>query len=152
LGPNQRRAGKFYRERTTITRDVHAQNAGPTISPELSSNRAKQTINKLSISPPSQEIVEPYEEAKTEFQNQEYERAIEEMDDETDDEQTVKEVALEIADGEIGEYVTEHNQNGSAYINANLIRADYELSLNDAQTVKDLLSRQFSETQLEEYI
>lgn len=142
----------FYRERPEITREISMDGIGPTISPSLSKNQFKQTIDRLVISPPSKELVEPYEQAKTEFQRREYQKAIEEMDDETDDEQTVKDVAMEIADEQIGDYVDEHNQNGSAYINANLIRADYELSLNDAKTVKDLLNRQYSDSQLEEHI
>jgi len=150
--PTRDGRGDFYRERPTISREVQPEGTGPTISPQLSSNNAKQTINRLSISPPSDEIVEPYEKAKTQFQNEEYAHAIEEMGDDTDDEQTVKDVAMEIADEEIGEYVAEHNQNGTAYINANLIRADYELSKNDAKTVKDLLNRQYSDSQLKKHI
>lgn len=143
---------KIYRERPEISRDMAMDGVGPTISPSLSTDRFGQTVDRLCLSPPSEDLVEPYERAKSEFQRKEYEKAIEEMDDDTDDEKTVKDVALEIADGNIADYVDEHNQNGSAYINANLIRADYELSLNDAKTVKDLLNRQYSDAQLEEHI
>jgi len=150
--PTRDGRGEFYRERPQITREMGMENVGPTISPKLSSDRFDQTVDRLSISPPSEELTKPYEQAKTAFQRQEYQSAIEEMDDETDDEQTVKEVAMEIADGAIAEYVDEHSQNGTPYINTNLIRADYELSHNDAKTVKDLLNRQYSESQLEQYL
>lgn len=114
-------------------------------------NGYQRTIKRLKVGPPSQEIVEPYEERKDEFQNEQYQNAIDEMEDDVDDEMTVKEVAMEIADGKIGAYVSRHSQNKTPYINQNLIRADYELSQNDAQAVKDLLGRQFTEEQLEEY-
>jgi hypothetical protein len=114
-------------------------------------NGYKRTVKRLKIGPPSPEIVEPYEERKAEFQNEQYQNAIDEMEDDVDDEKTVKEIAMEVADGSIAEYVSRHSQNKTPYINQNLIRADYELSQNDAQAVKDLLGRQFTEEQLEEY-
>lgn len=119
--------------------------------PEMVVNGYKRTVRRLKIAPPSPEIVEPYEERKAEFQNKQYQNAIDEMEDDVDDEKTVKEIAMEIADGKIGEYVSRHSQNKTPYINQNLIRADYELSQNDAQAVKDLLGRQFSTEQLEDY-
>lgn len=150
--PTRDGRAEFYRERPEITREIDMDGIGPTISPSLSSNTFKQTIDRLVISPPSEELTEPYEQEKEAFQRKEYQNAIEEMDDGTDDEQTVKEVAMEIADESIEDYVDAHSQNGTPYINANLIRADYELSKNDAKTVKDLLNRQYSETQLEAYV
>jgi len=119
--------------------------------PEFRVNGHKRTVKRLKISPPSKEIVEPYKERKNEFQNEQYQNAIEEMEDDVDDEKTVKEIAMEIADGAVGNYVSRHSQNHTPYINQNLIRADYELSQNDAQAVKDLLGRQFTEEQLEDY-
>lgn len=119
--------------------------------PELKIDGHKRKVKRLKISPPSQEIVEPYEERKDAFQNEQYQQAIDEMEDDVDDEMTVKEVAMEIADGKIDKYVSRHSQNKTPYINANLIRADYEMSQNDSQAVKDLLNRQFDESELEEY-
>lgn len=120
--------------------------------PEITIDGWERKIERLKLTPPSQEIVEKYEQRKTEFQNQQYQNAIDEMEDDVDDETSVKDVAMEIADGEIGEYVSRHNQNKTPYINANLIRADYELSQNDAKAVKDLLGRQFNESQLEKHV
>lgn len=120
--------------------------------PRLRVNGYKQTIKRLQISPPSEEITEPYERRKTEFQNEQYQNAIDEMADDVDDEKSVKEIAIEIADGEIENYVSQHSQNKTPYINQNLIRADYEVSQNDAQVIKDLLNRQFDESQLQAYV
>lgn len=120
--------------------------------PKLEVNGVERKIERLRLSPPSEDLVEAYAERKNEFQRREYEQAIEQMDDDVDDEKSVKEIAMEIADGRIGDYVAAHNQNGTPYINDRLIRADYELSQNDAKAVKDLLNRQFSSSQLESHV
>jgi hypothetical protein len=119
--------------------------------PTLTINGYERTIKRLCLSPPDSEVVEPYEERKQEFQREQYEQAIDEMTDDVDDEMTVKEVAMEIADGTLGDYVDTHSQNGTPYINQNLIRVDYDLSQTDSQAVKDLLNRQFTESQLAEH-
>jgi len=110
-----------------------------------------QDIKRLNVSPASSELWENYQQRKTEFQNEQYEDALDEMEEDIDDEKTVKEIAMEIADGKISEYVSIHSQNNSAYINQRLIRADYETSQNDAKAVKDLLQRQFTEEQLQDH-
>lgn len=120
--------------------------------PQLRVNGYERQIKRLKLSPPSMEVIEPYEERKTAFQDEQYQKALDEMTDDVDDEKTTKEIAMEIADGEIDEYVALHSQNKTPYINQNLIRADYELSQNDAKVVKDLLNRQYSEQQLQELV
>lgn len=119
--------------------------------PELRVAGTKRPVKRLCLSPPSEDIVTEYEKRKNEFQAAEYADAIDGMEEDVDDEQSVKEIAMEIADGRIRDYVSRHNQNNTPYINSNLIRADYELSRRDSEAVRDLLKRQFSETELEEY-
>lgn len=120
--------------------------------PTRTSEGLNQDVKRLKLSPPSSNITEGYEERKTAFQDKEYEKAIDEMEEDVDDEQSVKEIAMEIADGRIADYVSRHNQNNTPYINKNLIKADYGLSQNDASAVKDLLGRQYSKEQLEQYV
>jgi len=120
--------------------------------PEITRNGYPQEIKRLTVSPPSQEIVEVYEARKDEFQTEQYDKALDEMEDDAEDEKTVKEIAMEIADGHVSDYVSRHNQNNTVYINDGLIRADYDVSQNDAKVVKDLLKRQYSESQLESYV
>lgn len=119
---------------------------------DMEVNGTPQTIKRLNISPPSEELWANYQQRKDAFQDEQYEQALDEMEDDVDDEKTVKEIAMEIADGKLGDYVAVHNQNGTAYINHRLIRADYEISQNDAQAVKDLLQRQVSESQLQDHV
>lgn len=118
---------------------------------EMEVGGVPQEIKRLNVSPPSQELWENYQERKTAFQAEQYAEALEEMEDDVEDEKTTKEIAMEIADGEISNYVSIHSQNNTAYINQRLIRADYEISQNDAKAVKDLLKRQFSKEQLEQH-
>ena len=115
-------------------------------------NGHNREVKRLCLSPPSPDLTKEYEARKSEFQAREYAAAIDEMEDDVDDEMSVKEVAMEIADGRVDDYVSEHSQNQTAYINSNLIRADFELSQNDARAVKDLLERQFSQEQLKEHV
>lgn len=119
--------------------------------PELHINGGTRPVNSLKFSPPSDDIVEAYEHRKSEFQTKEYQSAIDDMEQEPDEEMSVREVAIEIADGEMENYVDLHSQNNTPYINDRLIRADYEISQNDAKGVKDLLKRQFSTEELREY-
>lgn len=120
--------------------------------PEFTVNGVKRTIKRLCVSPPSAEITDAYEERKSEFQEREYQGAIDEMEEGVDDEQSVKEIAMEVADGATEQFVSRHSQNGRPYINKDLLRAEYDLSHSDASGVKSLLERQFTTEQLEEYV
>lgn len=119
--------------------------------PKLRVNGVQRPIKRLSVSPPSEGVISDYETRKDEFQREEYQGAIDQMEDDVDDEKSVRDIAMEIADGSLSEYVARHSQNNTPYINARLIRADYDLSQRDSKAVKDLLQRQFSKSQLEEH-
>lgn len=121
--------------------------------PELKVNGWKRKIKRLRLGPPSDDLIQAYSERKDEFQASLYEEAIEEMgDDEKDDEQTIKEVAMEIAEDGIEQFVSVHNQTKQPYINKELIRAEYETSHSDASAVKSLLEQQFNSEQLENHV
>lgn len=114
-------------------------------------NGVKQTIKRLCLSPPSEEIVSNYEERKNEFQAEQYADALDEMEEDVDDEQSVKDIAMEVADGRLGEFVSAHSQNGTPYINKDLLRAEFGLSHADTRAVKSLLEQQFDTEQLNQY-
>lgn len=111
-----------------------------------------QQIKRLCVSPPSKDVVANYEERKDRFQTQQYEKAIDEMEDDVDDEKSVKEISMEIADGRLSEFVARHSQNNTPFINKELIRAEFGTSQSDSKAVKSLLNRQFSTEALEEYV
>lgn len=120
--------------------------------PEKRIDGWERQVKRLNVSPPSEALAANYEERKTAFQEREYQDAIEEMEEDVDNEMSVKDVAMEIADGELTNYVDKHSQNNTPYINDDLIRADYDLSQNDAKAVKALLNRQYSEDELKQYV
>lgn len=119
--------------------------------PELRFNGYKRKITRLCVSPPSEELVEEYQKRKAEFQTELYDEALEKMQDDVDDEMSVKEVAMDIVDGNLEGVVSRHTQNNTPYINDKIIRAEYELSQNDAKTVKSLIEKQIPKDELEGY-
>ena len=120
--------------------------------PKLTVNGYQREIKRLKIGPPSQEIVAKYEDRKTEFQNEQYQKAIDEMEEDVDDEKSVKEIAMDIVEQqEVAQFVSRHGQTNEPYINKELVRAEYDLSHADAQGVKALLDKRFSKSELEKY-
>lgn len=120
--------------------------------PKIQVNGVPQKVKRLCFSPPSEDIVEDYEKRKNAFQAEQYADAIGEMEEDVEDEQSVKEIAIEVADGRMSEFVSKHGQNNRAFINKDLLRAEYSLSHSDAKAVKSLLERQFDSEELESYV
>lgn len=120
--------------------------------PQIRMNGFRRPIKRLCISPPSDEFVRDYQERKAEFQRELYDDTIEQMEEDVEDERSVRDVAMEIANGGMDEIVSIHAQNRTPYINKSLIRVNYELSKADAQAVKSLLEQQFNKDDLEEYV
>jgi len=120
--------------------------------PEMEVNGIKRKVKRLNISPPSKELVENYQARKDKFQNEQYDAALDEMEDDVEDERTVKEIAMDIADGEIEKVVSIHNRTGEPYINNQLIRAEYDTTHDDSKAVKSLLERQFDTEQLQQHV
>lgn len=128
--------------------------------PRRRQNGAVMRVREFAFAPPSDAIIDPYEETKSEFQQDFYEKTIEELSDEQEDSDSSgsadsmgpKEIAMEIADGPIGKFVSRHGTTNEPYINKDLIRMDYEISHSDAKGVKSLLEKQFSSDELEQYI
>jgi len=120
--------------------------------PQLRINGFKRNIKRLCISPPSDEFTEEYQQRKAEFQRELYEDTIDSMEDDVEDERSVRDVAMDIADGDLSSVVARHGQNKTPYINKELIRVNYDLSQADAQAVKSLLGQQFDKPELEQYV
>lgn len=107
-------------------------------------------ITSMAFTPPPEDITEPYEERKREFQDEFYGETLEELgvlgDDEEDGgeaSQSPQELADSIlSNGRTDEYLATHGGNGTEYVDKELIRADHNLSHSDAKAVKALLSRE----------
>jgi hypothetical protein len=104
------------------------------------------------FTPPDEDLVEAYEKRKASFKQQLYQDAIEAIEEaeEEGEETDPVEVAQEIAEGDIMDYVSYHGTTGKPYINKDLIRTGLDISHSDARAVKAILEQTFSQEQLED--
>lgn len=115
-------------------------------------------ITRVAFSPPDEEIIDPYKEKKSDFQEEFYDEVIEELrgdesePDGADEKQTPIEIAEEIKENGLEKFVSLHGQNKMPYINEHVLRAEYELSQPDAKSVKGLLENEFSKEDLEAHV
>lgn len=126
--------------------------------PRRRQNGYLKRITRNTFAPPvDDDLIERYEERKGVFQEQVYEdtiEALEEGEEEEDEGEQLSpnEVAAQIAQSDMQAVVARHNQNNQPYINADLIRANYEVTHRDARAVKSMLEQQFEKEELEEYV
>lgn len=125
----------------SMTRD----GAGKTYKkyPRMRVNGIKKRITRFAIGKPPEDIVEAYEERKETFKDELYEEAIAAYDDteQEGDGKDPKEVAEEIVDEGVSNYVSEHGGNGRRYVDQELIRSDFGLSHRDAKAAKKIVER-----------
>jgi len=124
--------------------------------PRRRQNGYLKRITRNTFAPPEcDEVVEAYEQRKSTFQEGVYEDTIEALEPEEEEEgEELKpnEVAAEIAQNGIQKVIAQHNQNNRHYINADLVRAEYDLTHRDARAVKSMLEQQFDTDDLAEYV
>jgi hypothetical protein len=110
--------------------------------PSVPVNGKQHRVERVRINPPAGDVAEAYEAKKEAFKDELFEEAIGAYDDEDEeDEQSPKEVAGEIVDEGVSNYVSEHGGNGRRYVDQELIRAEYGLSHRDAKAAKKLVER-----------
>jgi len=107
-------------------------------------------IRRMRISPPSTDLVRAYNARKESFQADLYEDAEGEFRDDEKQGMSVKEVAEDILDGSLDDYQRIHNGNKMEYIDADLIRMDYDLSQSDSKMVKKSIERKLESEQTTE--
>ena len=121
--------------------------------PEMSVNGISRKIERVSFTPPNDDLVTAYEERKQAFKAREYESTLEMLDDSSTEEdapQTPKEISQDILDNEgVEPYVSIHGGNQTKYIAWKLIRGERGLSQNDAKTVKTYLEREVDLSEVE---
>jgi hypothetical protein len=97
-------------------------------------------IESVDFAPPSEEIVKPYEEQKTEFQDEVYDTAMQELaDDDGGDEEkslTPADIAEEILDGDPYEYVYEINNGAQRVFDKDKVGAKYDIGSRKQKRVK----------------
>lgn len=114
-------------------------------------------VKSIGFKPPTNdELIEEYEERKSKFQQEFYERTIREArgetEEEEDDSMSPRELATEIANGSVERFVSQHNQTKQPYINGDLIRSYYDVSHSDARAIKSMLEQQYDTEELDQYV
>ena len=112
--------------------------------PRMRVSGRKQRITSISITKPAASLAEAYEERKAAFKEELYDEVIEAHDepDEGDD-YTPQEVADEILQGDnIEAFVSHHGQTGRAYVDKDLLAAEYDLSVRKSNTAKKLIEKE----------
>jgi ABC-type dipeptide/oligopeptide/nickel transport system ATPase component len=110
---------------------------------ELRFDGVPYDVQRVKIGQPPADLAEEYEQRKEAFKDELYKEAIHAQEDEEDNKQSPQEIVDEVvADGRVAEFVSEHGQNGIQYVDKDLLRATFDLSLSDAQAVKKLLEKQ----------
>lgn len=126
-------------DRTDSTGEIYTK------YPRVYRNGQRIRVERLKFAPPPDSIVGPYEEDKAAYQEEVYEQTIAEFEDDDDGEdgeKTIREVAAEVSNDGIEEVVSAHGNTGKPYINHQLIRAEYNLTHDDAKAVKSLLDKE----------
>lgn len=101
-------------------------------------------LKKIKIGQPPAQLVGAYEENKRTFKEELYQEAIEAQDEaDGSNEQTPQDVAQAIIENErVQEFVSQHPQNKTRYLDGDLIGAEYDLSVRKAKTAKKLVEKQ----------
>lgn len=105
-------------------------------------------VGAVSFTPPSEDVVEPYEARKQEFQAEFYDETIAELRGESvddgdgeDERPDPKEIANEIIDEGAEEYVNEINNGAQQVFDADLVAMDYGVGEGTAKRVKKQVIR-----------
>lgn len=110
---------------------------------DRSTGRVKK-YKHLDLFKPSPEIVEPYTERKQEFNDQLNQDVLDQVTpEEEEDEKSPQEIIEEIQQEDtLDQYISIHGGNKTRYIDEDLIKLDYGLSVREAKRVKKALARQ----------
>jgi len=106
----------------------------------------KWRITRLSFRPPDPELIAPYKEKKSEFQHEFYQKTIEEHEEEIEEEEAKKLTPGDVVDAlkegdALDAVVSIHGVTGEPYVDGDLVREEYGLTVRAARTVKKLAER-----------
>lgn len=113
--------------------------------PRMRVDGREHRVTSIAISAPSTDLAEAYEGRKEAFKDDLYERAIEAQESAAGEEnsQTPQDVAEEVLeDDRVDEFVSHHGQTGRAYVDKDLLAAEYGLSVRKSNTAKKLIEKE----------
>lgn len=143
-GINRRSGTSTWRFQLVETNNVSGEIYRPYPRlPDPETGRVKK-YETLDLTRPSENLRQAYQERKEAFTDEINQGALDDAreDEEEEESKPPKQIAMEIADGNVQSYLAEHNTTGEPYINKDLIRAEFGLSHSDARAVKSLLEKQ----------
>jgi len=106
--------------------------------PIVGDGNAMRKVRRLRFGPPSEELIKGYEARKDTFQAELYAETTDQIGEE-DDTNPLKQIADDILEDGLSEYVSEYNN--KEFVDKDLIAVDYDLSRGDAKKVKKVLER-----------
>lgn len=110
--------------------------------PRFRINGAKRKVREIAVGPPPKSVEESYERQKEAFKQQLYEEAIEAYEDEDAEKSEPDEVAQQVIDADrVDEFTSIHPQNKSEFVDQDLLRSEFNLSVRDAKTAKKLIEK-----------
>jgi hypothetical protein len=110
--------------------------------PRFRINGAKRKVREIAVGPPPESIEEAYEQQKAAFKQELYEEAMEAYDDEDEEKSEPDEVAQQVIDSDrVDEFTSIHPQNKSEFVDQDLLRSEFNLSVRDAKTAKKLIEK-----------
>jgi len=120
----------------------------------------KLKIRTVSFAPPEDELTDPYEERKGKFQEEFYEKTINELSDGEDtngsgggDKMDAHDIVDEIEDnGGFSRVLTRNKKTGEPRADEDRIRSEYDVTYNKARFVKDLIEEGHNMEELAEYV
>jgi hypothetical protein len=125
-------------DRVDITGDIFHK------KPKVQVGYEQVPVNTVSFTPPSSEIVDPYEERKEEFQKNFYDETISELSDDEEeevDERSIADYAEQIkSEGGIAPYLAWHGGHNKWNISKPKLREAFDLSVRDSKRLKDRLA------------
>jgi len=107
--------------------------------PVVGDGAAHRKVRRLRFGPPSSELVDGYEKRKDQFQSELYAETTDQIDN-GEMEMSEKEIAEDIINGDIDQYVNTHTSTGE-YVDHDLIQIDYDISASAAKRVKKAVER-----------
>lgn len=115
--------------------------------PRRRKNGKRIVVEDVKFSPPADDLTEPYEQRKREFQEQFYEKTLQELEGDSesggeDDSVSPKQVVNQLENGDdLEPVISYHGHTGEPYIAAELLEMEYGLSQGDARKTKKLAEK-----------
>jgi len=114
--------------------------------PRVRRNGQKQRVRSVAFKPPTGDWVEEYHWRKNAHQKETYDDAIsairEESEDDSDDGKSAGDIAEEVLDGMVKEFISKHGQTGRKYVDKDLLRAEFGISHSEANAAKKMIERE----------